>query len=511
MLHLVKLDSAPPDTTNYAAHLKSVLSTKEFDRRPSRPPDYAAENRALIELAREMSASPDNILQKLAETALSLCRAHSAGLSILEDGDQRKSFHWRAIAGAWAPHVNGGTPRHFGPCGTVLDRNIALVFSHPERDFPYFGEVKPLLEEGLLIPFYVKSEAVGTIWVVSHDENHRFDAEDLRVMTNLGIFAAAAYQTVESLNAGQRITSIVECSDDAILSKDLNGIITSWNPAAERIFGYTSEEIIGKPVAILIPPKLQSEEPAILERIRRGERIDHYQTVRVGKRGNLVEISLTVSPVRNTSGKIVGASKIARDITEQKRSEAQIAILAREAEHRAKNLLATVQATVHLSQSDTMDGLKRAIEGRIQALANVNALFVQSRWIGAELRSLVTQELAPYCENEQTRVQIAGSDLSLEPTMAQTIAIILHELATNAAKFGALSVPEGSVHIEWSHSSDGLLILRWSETDGPLVKPPTRVGFGTRVMDKLIRDQLKGQMSFDWQAEGLACEIAIPT
>ena len=207
----------------------------------------------------------------------------------------------------------------------------------------------------------------------------------------------------------------------------------------------------------------------------------------------------------------MGASKIARDITEQKRSEAQIAILAREAEHRAKNLLATVQATVHLSQSDTIDGLKRAIEGRIQALANVNALFVQSRWIGAELRSLVTQELAPYCENEQTRVQIAGSDLSLEPTMAQTIAIILHELATNAAKFGALSVPEGSVHIDWSHSSEGLLILRWSETDGPLVKPPTRVGFGTRVMDKLIRDQLKGQLSYDWRAEGLACEIAIPT
>ena len=94
--------------------------------------------------------------------------------------------------------------------------------------------------------------------------------------------------------------------------------------------------------------------------------------------------------------------------------------------------------------------------------------------------------------------------------MAQTIAIILHELATNAAKFGALSVSEGSVHIEWSHSSDGLLILRWSETDGPLVKPPTRVGFGTHVMDRLIRD-LKGQMSFDWRAEGLACEIAIPT
>lgn len=190
-----------------------------------------------------------------------------------------------------------------------------------------------------MIPFYVKGEAVGTIWVVSHDDSCRFDAEDLRVMTNLGIFAAAAYQTVLSLNAGQRMVSIIEGSDDAIVSKDLNGIITSWNRGAERIFGYLSEEMIGKPVAMLIPAELQSEEPAILGRIRRGESIEHYQTVRIRKHGGRIDVSLSVSPLRDASGKIVGASKIARDITEQKRSEAQIAILAREAEHRAKNLL----------------------------------------------------------------------------------------------------------------------------------------------------------------------------
>ena len=215
--------------------------------------------------------------------------------------------------------------------------------------------------------------------------------------------------------------------------------------------------------------------------------------------------------MRNADGKIIGASKIARDITEQKRSEVQISILAREAEHRAKNLLATVQATVHLTESDTTDGFKRAIEGRIQALANVNALFVQSRWTGADLRSLVTQELAPYCEKEETRVQMAGADIVLEPTMAQTIAIVVHELATNAAKFGALSMPEGRIQIEWSRTSDRLLILRWIETDGPVVTPPTRYGFGTRVMEKMIRSQLKGEMRFDWRPEGLACEIAMPT
>jgi PAS domain S-box-containing protein len=494
-----------------APDLKSVLSTDELSRRPSRPPDYVAENRALIDLAREIAASPDRILQKLADTALALCRAHSAGLSLLEEGDQKRNFHWRAIAGKWASHLNGGTPRDFGPCGTVLDRNVALMFSHPERDFPYFGEVTPLLEEGLLMPFYIKGEAVGTIWIVAHDESRRFDAEDLRVMTNLGTFAAAAYQTLLSLHATQRIASIVDSSDDAIISKDLNGVISTWNRGAERLFGYSAKEIIGKPVTILIPPDRQDEEPAILERIRRGERIEHFETVRMRRDGSRVDVSLAVSPVRNAEGKIVGASKIARDITEKKRDEAQITILAREAEHRAKNVLATVQATVHLTQSDTPNGLKHAIEGRIQALANVHALFVESRWTGAELHSLVTQELSPYFQDGETRARINGPNLLLEPNTAQSIAVAIHELTTNAAKYGALSVPKGHVEVEWSRAADGRLVLRWIETGGPLVKPPTRQGFGTRVMEGMIRGQLKGQMRFDWHAEGLVCEIALQT
>jgi hypothetical protein len=120
-----------------------------------------------------MARSPEGILQKLVETALTLCRAHSAGLSLLEAADQKRNFHWRAVAGQWAPHLGGGTPRDFGPCGTVLDRNASQVFAHPELDFPYFAEVTPYVEEGLLIPFYIGGEAVGTIWVISHDKSHR--------------------------------------------------------------------------------------------------------------------------------------------------------------------------------------------------------------------------------------------------------------------------------------------------------------------------------------------------
>ena len=486
---------------------ESARPVAELTRRPSRPPDYAAENRALITLAQVMATAPESILQKLADTALSMCRADSAGVSLLTA--DRERFFWPAVVGRWSPHVGGGTPRDFGPCGVVLDLNVPLLFSHPERDFPYFGEVQPALEDALLIPFYVGGEAVGTIWVVAHDEGHHFDTEDLRLMSNLATFASAAYQALAARNATQRIASIVETSDDAIISKDLNGVITSWNKGAERIFGYTAEEVIGKPVTILIPTTRHNEEPEILARIRSGDRIDHYETVRQRKDGSLVDISLTVSPMKNAEGIIVGASKIARDISERKRSDAQIAILAREAEHRAKNVLATVQATVYLSQADTPEGLKQAIAGRIQALADVHNLFVQSRWTGADLRNLVRQEIAPYCRDGDARVRIDGAELLLEPNVAQTVAVTLHELATNAAKYGALSVPVGRVDVAWSRAGDGKLVLRWSETGGPPVAPPTRRGFGTRVMENMIQ-QLNGDMRFDWRREGLLCEIAVP-
>ena len=234
-------------------NVRSMLSADELRRRPSRPADYAAENQALIALAQELASSPEGILQKLADTALGLCGAHSAGLSLLEEGDGKSHFHWRTIAGQWAPHLNGGTPRNFGPCGTVLDQDAAMICSHPEVDFPYWEPIRPVLEEGLLIPFYIKAEAVGTIWVVTHDISRRFDAEDLRVMTSLSAFAATAYQTWLNLNAVQRVASIVESSHDAIFGEDLNGVIISWNRGAERMFGYMAEEVIGKPVMILFP------------------------------------------------------------------------------------------------------------------------------------------------------------------------------------------------------------------------------------------------------------------
>ena len=217
-----------------------------------------------------------------------------------------------------------------------------------------------------------------------------------------------------------------------------------------------------------------------------------------------------IEAVTDNAGNIVGAVNCFQDITERKRSEAQIVNLAREAEHRTKNILAAVLATVRLSRSDTSDDLKKLIEGRIHALAKVHTLFVQSRWAGADLRSLVTQELLPYRGERDARVRIDGPTLMLEPNTAQTIAISLHELATNAAKYGSLSAADGRVEIAWSGTPDGPLRLRWTESGGPAVRPPTRRGFGTKIIEKIIAGQLRGEVRFDWRDEGLTCEIALP-
>jgi PAS domain S-box-containing protein len=309
--------------------------------------------------------------------------------------------------------------------------------------------------------------------------------------------------------AAHRLAAIVESSNDAIYSVDLDGVIQSWNAGAEQIFGYAAEEIIGKSIkGTLIPPDHDAQEDASIERLLAGQLVETYEAVRRRKDGSLFDVSLTVSPIKDACGSIVGASRVVRNITEHKRAEAQVAVLAREAEHRTKNILATVAATVRLSHSDTADGLKKAIEGRIQALANAHALFVESGWAGADLRTLVVQELAPYSQDGEMRAEITGANVVLEPSSAQSIAMALHELATNSAKYGALSRSQGRLDVRWSRSPAGRLVIDWIETGGPRVAPPKHNGFGTRVMQAVIQ-QAAGEIRFHWHADGLACEIIL--
>jgi transcriptional regulator with GAF, ATPase, and Fis domain len=178
--------------------LESILRTHELHRRPSRPPEHERENQALAALSRALADSPRTILQTLADKVLEVLNADSAGLSLLTNDQKR--FYWAAIAGEWRQHIGGGTPRNFGPCGDVLDRNVPMLFSHWELRYPYLGPATPLAEEGLLVPFHVGGRAVGTIWAIAHTDRRKFDLEDLRALESLGRFAATAHRIVTSLD-----------------------------------------------------------------------------------------------------------------------------------------------------------------------------------------------------------------------------------------------------------------------------------------------------------------------
>jgi PAS domain S-box-containing protein len=303
----------------------------------------------------------------------------------------------------------------------------------------------------------------------------------------------------------------------AVYLCDRNGLVVRHNRRAAKLWGRSpklgdpNERFCGsyrmfRPDGSLLP----HHQCPMADVLRTGVSV-REQEVHIERPDGLRGVALVdIEAIKDSAGTIVGAVNCFQDITERKRSEAQIVNLAREAEHRTKNILSTVLATVRLSRADSSDDLKELIEGRINALAQVHGLFVESRWAGAELRSLATQELSPYCGEADGRVRIDGPPVMLEPNTAQTVAISLHELATNAAKYGSLSSRDGRVEITWSRTTDGRLGLRWIESGGPPVTPPTHRGFGRNIMENIIAGQLRGEVRFDWRDQGLTCEIVLP-
>jgi PAS domain S-box-containing protein len=302
-----------------------------------------------------------------------------------------------------------------------------------------------------------------------------------------------------------QLAAIVESSDDAIVSKNLDGIITSWNRGAQELFGYTAEEAVGKPVAMLIPPDRIDEEPGILDRIRHGERVAYYETVRQRKDGSLVDVGLVVSPLRNPDGKVIGASKIARDITERKRAREQQRLMVEETKHRMRNTLATVQAiaTRTLRASDEE---RRSFIARLAALARAHDLLTTENWNRAPLGDVIGRTLSPFRDRAFQRFVVEGPEnVWLSANHASLLTIALHELATNASKYGALSNQSGQVRLAWTFvKKDDATRLRvcWRESGGPPVKPPARSGFGSFLIERVLKSE-GGEARLDYDRQGL--------
>ncbi len=309
----------------------------------------------------------------------------------------------------------------------------------------------------------------------------------------------------------ERLAAIVSSSDDIIISKTLNGIITSWNAAATRILGFDENEMIGQSILRIIPQELAHEEVEILRKIRLGERLEHFDTERLTKDGGRVHLSLTVSPLRDRIGRIVGVSKVARNITERKRSEDLQKLLFNELNHRVKNTLATIQAIAgqSLRRSVGPQEFVDSFGGRVRALARAHDLLVRGEMHDVGIAGLIEEQVI--LGRYDIRISQAGPDVRLEPQAAIQVALVLHELATNARKHGALSKATGTLAINWLATQGGTpeLIIDWREGGMQNLSAPPSAGFGSTLIGEALV-ACGGSTSVEFRPEGLSCQIRLP-
>lgn len=349
----------------------------------------------------------------------------------------------------------------------------------------------------------------GTLrWIDAHGRCLYDDKGKPLRFTGAVIDVTTRKRTEDHIN---QLAAIIASSDDAIISTDLDMIVRSWNDGAARLYGYTADEIIGKSVTQLMPPDRVPEAERTMRLITRGERVDTHETKRRRRNGDVFDVSLTISPVFDEYGKIIGASKIARDITAAKEAGRLTRVLMGELKHRVKNVLATVQAiarqTFGHSSADPV-----AIEtftARLAALGRAHDLLTRESWEDAELSSIVRETLAPYAIQ---RFTIEGPALKLRPRSVVAMSLALHELATNAAKYGALSVPGGHVDIAWSLHDDAqpTFSLSWCETGGPPVDTPSEKGFGSKLITQILAAELSGDVQLAYERTGIRCTVTAP-
>jgi PAS domain S-box-containing protein len=498
--------------------INSDSAQQNLAEAPARRPDELA---ALFRFTDRLyrSQTPMDSFDAALDAICEGLRCDRASILLFDHAGTMRFAAWRDLSETYRKAVDGHSPWHAG------QRNPDPIFIEDIEQIPDLAPLLPVAKSENIralafVPLVANGGTIGK-FMAYYPDSHAFTRGEsdlaVTVARQLGFSlerARAEEARSKAEDIRSQLASIIESSQDAIVSKDLTGKIISWNPGAERMFGYSAEEAVGRSVLMLIPPDRQSEESEILRKVRSGERVEHYETVRVRKDGTQLHLSLTISPVKGPSGTIIGASKIARDITDRRRADEHRTLLINELNHRVKNTLATVQsiAVQTLRTTERSADARLLFEARLAALSRAHDVLTTENWSGANVRDIVRRTLEPF-QTPHTDIVVDGPSIHLSPKQALAIAMALHELATNAVKYGALSSRNGGVTVAWRKSEMNgrpSIELTWSEQNGPRVAPPSRRGFGARMIQLHLAAELGGEASLDFRPEGIVCKIASP-
>lgn len=460
------------------------------------------------------ASSLPEVYQASLDAMVELLDCGKASILRFDDGGVMRFVAWRGLSDAYRQAVDGHSPWRQGQ----WDPEPIFIPDVTRSD--QIGSLLPVLRrEGIaalaFIPVTLNRATVGK-FMVYHEAPHAFDEEEREIARILARQLSLSMERHSVDLATGRLKALVESSDDAIIAKDLDGIIQSWNRGAENLFGYKADETVGKPITLLIPEDRLAEEISILARIRQGERVDHYETVRRRKDGGLVHVSLTISPIVDATGNILGASKIARDITERHHAQERQQLLLREMNHRVKNLFAVTSSIINLNARSAASAadLAASVTHRLNALSRAHSLTMVANEAaenavegGVTLHSLAEAILFPYDQGARSRLSISGADLVIAAKSITPLALLLHEFATNAAKYGSPSNDDGRVDISCVLDDQRVEIV-WRETHGPQGFDDGEKGFGSRLVEASAI-QLGGRVDRRWDAGGLVIRIEL--
>jgi len=486
--------------------------------------------RGLAQASVRIAAAPtlDAVLRETTEQARGIIGTHLAATHLLEDHGWAKarvvvslSERYEEFRSFASPPFGAGIYREAIRANRPLRLNGPELQAHPGwREFSQYAGQHPPLRGLLAVPLIGRAATGIGVIMVSDRHEGVFTAEDEAILAQLAQLASILIeksQAEQALRYSERkLRATYEHASVGIIEADPTGLILNLNEAFCAITGYARDELAGRTFFDLTHSDDIEGDRARYRQQVAGD-LDLYQLEKryIRDDGETAWVQVSSSAVRDERGRFAYSVRVVQDITQRKQAEERQALLMSELDHRVKNALARVQSIAFqtLRTAPSPAAFYEAFEARLQALSNAHNRLNEGGWTRASLRTLLEGELAPYQDGSGRRTVLAGPDVTLGTRETLSLSLVFHELATNAAKYGALSMEGGSVQVTWEVATgdDGgpRLLLTWRERDGPAVTPPELHGFGTRLIQVSIAHELGGEVKLDYSPGGVRCTMGI--